>query len=80
MKPTKITEQETREMSLILSSLLALDEHVAIQMTARGYLVQQRADWWNKIRAIYDLGGEGKMTLDTLEGLITSVPPEKEKE
>jgi hypothetical protein len=78
MKPTKITEQEAGELSLISSCLVALDEHMAIQMTARGYLVQQRVEWWNKIRAIYDLRGEEKMTLDTLEGLITSVSPEKE--
>lgn len=55
MEPVKLTAEEGKALNLLVSSIEALDEHVALQVKARGELVQQKKDWWNKILKKYNL-------------------------
>jgi len=79
VEPIKITEEEARDMSAILCSIEALDEHVAMQMIARGHLVAQRVDWWNKVRRSRGMDGK-KMTLDIQNRTITEIVTPEEGE
>jgi len=69
MEPVKITEEEKKEIQLIQSSIQALDEHVQIQISARGELTNQKNKWWLNIREKYDLNSSGGLVI-TPEGLI----------
>jgi len=55
MEPVKITEEEKEAIQLIQSSIQALDEHVQIQLSARGELTHQKNNWWLNFREKYEV-------------------------
>ncbi len=81
MEPVKITEEHIKEINLIIASIEALDEHVQMQIKARGMLVGQRKDWWEKMRVLYNLDtAKGALYLDQHKGVIKSKADEDKKE
>lgn len=76
MEPIKITEEEINEIELIICSIDALDEHVQIQIKARGQLVKQRKEWWEKLRKAHNLGDVTEVFhLNREKGVIQNTPP-----
>jgi len=69
MEPVQLSETEARELNLIVSSLDALDEHVAKQIKARGELVHQKKEWWDKILKKYGME-KGDFHFNRLDGYI----------
>lgn len=71
MEPVKLTDAEVRELNLSICSIEALDEHVAKQIKARGELLNQKKDWWDKILKKYEIG-KGDFHFNRLDGCIHS--------
>jgi len=73
MEPVKITEEEGRNIDLLSASVTALDEHVAIQIKARGELVNQLTGWWDEMREKYDLPYKTRYVYNRDDGCIRLV-------
>jgi len=77
MEPFKVTDEEGRGINLLVCSIEALDEHVALQIKARGELLNQKMEWWGDIRKKYKINSSA-VYFNRLDGSIhKSTKPKK---